>query len=281
MKQAVIPTIGIALLCAVSAIALASTEGAPVASVVDVIKDAFHTPPGGAELAAKVGDQLLADEAIRTGPDSAIEMNFPDGATLRLEADSDLVLDTYVFDPNALKSAANISVPSGIARYTTGGVSTDDTGVQFVTPVATVGIRGTDIVVSVGTNGETVIDVLTGKVTAKPNKSESVAEAEEGQSMYARIYGSAYGLLSKRGTAVFARPDVNWPRIRAGFDDLVQRYPDSTNLNTYARLACISALDKKTTAQLLQRIAQEVEPQVWQSRSEFMRCQNWSREASP
>lgn len=106
-------------------------------------------------------------------------------------------------------------------------------------------------------------------------------EAEEGQSMYARVYWSAYGLLSKRGTAVFARPDVNWPRIRAGFDDLVQRYPDSTNLNTYARLACISALDKKTTARLLQRIAQEIEPQVWESRSEFMRCKNWSREETP
>ena len=184
MKHRTIPIVGTVLLCAISAIALASTEGAPVASVVDVVKDAFHTPPGGTELAAKIGDKLLADEAIRTGADSAIEMNFPDGATLRLEADSDLVLDTYVFDPNALKSAANISIPQGIARYTTGGVSTDDTGVQFSTPVATVGIRGTDIVVSVGTRGETVIDVLSGKVSAKPNKNKSVAEAEEGQSIY-------------------------------------------------------------------------------------------------
>jgi hypothetical protein len=183
MRNAIAPGIGVVLLCAVSALALAATEGAPVASVVDVVKEAFHTPPGGTELAAKVGDQLLTDEAIRTGAESAIEMNFPDGATLRLEADSDLVLDSYVFDPTALKSAANISIPKGIARYTTGGVSTDDSGVEFSTPVATVGIRGTDIVVSVGPNGGTVIDVLSGKVTAKPNKNESTAEAEEGQSI--------------------------------------------------------------------------------------------------
>jgi hypothetical protein len=177
------PGVGVAFLCAVSALALAATEAAPVASVVDVVKDAFHTPPSGGELAAKVGDKLLADEAIRTGPDSAIEMNFPDGATLRLEADSDLVLDSYVFDPNAAKSAANISIPQGIARYTTGGVSTDDTGVAFATPVATVGIRGTDIVVTVGADGGTIVDVLSGKVSAKPNKNESVAEAEEGESI--------------------------------------------------------------------------------------------------
>ena len=184
MKNIIAPGIGVAFLCAVSALALAATEATPVASVVDVVKEAFHTPPGAGELAAKVGDQLLADEAIRTGADSAIEMNFPDGASLRLEADSDLVLDSYVFDPNALKSAANISISQGIARYTTGGVSTDDTGVAFQTPVATVGIRGTDIVVSVGADGGTVIDVLSGKVSAKPKEHEMTATAEEGQSIF-------------------------------------------------------------------------------------------------
>jgi uncharacterized membrane protein YgcG len=183
MRNIIAPGLGIAALISVSALALASTEAIPIADVVDVIKSAFHTPPGGAEVPATVGDKLLADEAIRTESDSAIEMSFPDGATLRLEADSDLVLDSYVFDPNALKSAAAISIPAGIARYTTGDESIDDTGVEFSTPVATVGIRGTDIVVSVGANGATVIDVLSGKVTAKPKEHETQVEAIEGQSV--------------------------------------------------------------------------------------------------
>ncbi|WP_374384147.1 FecR domain-containing protein [Dongia sp.] len=184
MKGFMAPAFGVALLTAASAIALAATqETPPVAEVVDVVKNAFHTPPGGNEAAANIGDKLMADEAIRTGADSAIEMSFPDGATLRLEADSDLVLDSYVFDPTALKSAANINIPSGIARYTTGETSTDDTGVAFNTPVATVGIRGTDIVVSVGANGATVIDVLSGKVNAKPINNSTAVDALEGQSI--------------------------------------------------------------------------------------------------
>ena len=183
MRNIIAPGLGIAALISVSALALASTEAIPIADVVDVVKSAFHTPPGGTEAPATVGDKLLADEAIRTESDSAIEMSFPDGATLRLEADSDLVLDSYVFDPNALKSAAAISIPVGIARYTTGDESIDDTGVEFSTPVATVGIRGTDIVVSVGANGATVIDVLSGKVTAKPKEHEAQVEALEGQSV--------------------------------------------------------------------------------------------------
>lgn len=166
-----------------SAAAFAATTGAPIAEVVDVVKEAFHTPPEGEEMAAKIGDRLLPDETIRTSADSAIEISFPDGATLRLEADSDLILDSYVYDPTATKSAAAIAVTSGFVRYATGGVSTDDTGVEFTTPVATVGIRGTDIVISVGAGGVTVIDVLAGKVSAKPKKHDEVAEAEEGQSV--------------------------------------------------------------------------------------------------
>nr|WP_298689612.1 FecR family protein [uncultured Dongia sp.] len=178
-----LPTLAIAGLLLLSGVAIAATEATPIAQVVDVVKDAFRTPAGGSEEAAAVGDKLLPDEAIRTASDSAIEISFPDGATLRLEADSDLVLDSYVFDPTALKSAAAISVPSGIARYTTGDVSVDDTGVEFSTPIATVGIRGTDIVISVGSDGATVIDVLSGKVIAKPNENGETAEAEEGQSI--------------------------------------------------------------------------------------------------
>ncbi|WP_374655529.1 FecR domain-containing protein [Dongia sp.] len=183
MKNLIAPGLGLAALISISAVAIASTEAVPIADVVDVVKSAFHTPPGGDEAPANIGDKLLANEAIRTESDSAIEMSFPDGATLRLEGDSDLILDSYVFDPSALKSAAAIGLNSGIMRYTTGEVSTDDTGVVFATPVATVGIRGTDIVVTVGANGATIVDVLSGSVSAKPKEHEQKVEAQEGQSV--------------------------------------------------------------------------------------------------
>lgn len=184
MKNATALSMALGGILLLSAAALAATEAGSIASVVDVVKEAYRTPPEGSEQPAKVGDALMPDETIRTASDSAIEITFPDGASLRLEADSDLVLDTYVFDPTALKSAAAISVTSGIVRYATGEVSTDDSGVAFTTPVGTVGIRGTDIVISVGADGATVVDVLAGKITAKPLEHEEIAEAEEGQSIF-------------------------------------------------------------------------------------------------
>ncbi|MES2925890.1 MAG: hypothetical protein V4843_03695 [Pseudomonadota bacterium] len=102
-------------------------------------------------------------------------------------------------------------------------------------------------------------------------------KAEQGQAFYARIYWNAYDGLNHEGAAVFTRPEVDWPRIRAGFEDLVKRYPDNYNLNSYARLACVAAQDKKTTADVLQRIGQNVVPDAWDGRNEYARCKNWSQ----
>jgi hypothetical protein len=171
--------------CGASAAATwAATMSSPIADVVDVVNEAFQTPPEGAEIAAQIGDKLLPNALIRTATDSAIEMNFPDGAVLRLEAESELVLDSYVYDPGTSTSTASINVQDGLVRYSTDETAEiDDQGVAFVTPVATVGIRGTDVVISVGQDGGTIIDVLSGRVVGQPKEHETSVEAEEGQSI--------------------------------------------------------------------------------------------------
>lgn len=102
-------------------------------------------------------------------------------------------------------------------------------------------------------------------------------KAEQGQTFYARIYWNVYYGLNHQGAAVFTRPDVDWPRIRAGFEDLVKRYPDNYNLNSYARMACVAAQDRKTTAEVLQRVGQDVVPDAWEGRNEYVRCKSWSQ----
>lgn len=106
-------------------------------------------------------------------------------------------------------------------------------------------------------------------------------KTDEGQTFYARIYWNVYGSLAHQSAAVFTRPDVDWTRIRAGFEDLVKRYPDNYNLNSYARLACVAAQDKKTTAAVLQRIGQDVVPDAWEGRNEYARCKSWSQDGTP
>ena len=89
----------------------------------------------------------------------------------------------------------------------------------------------------------------------------------EGESMYARVYWNVADWLDTD----LGGPDVNWKRIRAGFEDILKRYPDSWNLNYYARFAC-DARDMPTTRRLLLRIKGDVEPAAWRERTNYLRC---------
>jgi hypothetical protein len=93
--------------------------------------------------------------------------------------------------------------------------------------------------------------------------------ATEGEAMYARIYWSAEHALDTE----LSGPDVDWKRIRAGFEEVVKRYPDSWNLNNYARMAC-AARDHATARQVLLRIKDDVEPVAWGQRQAYLRCLN-------
>ncbi len=107
------------------------------------------------------------------------------------------------------------------------------------------------------------------------SKAVERSPSTEGQSFYAHVY---WGLSPYLPSPAFSHAGIDWPRIRAGFDDIIERYPDSLNLNAFARLACIAARDKKTTARLMQRIGDDVLEQSWQSRAQFTRCKQWSQE---
>jgi hypothetical protein len=89
----------------------------------------------------------------------------------------------------------------------------------------------------------------------------------EGESMYARIYW----VVDPQLDADLSGPRVNWKRIRAGFDDVVQRFPDAWNLNNYARIAC-EAGDFETAHRVLLRIKTDVVQTAWPDRPTYIRC---------
>ena len=103
---------------------------------------------------------------------------------------------------------------------------------------------------------------------------EAVARTQEteGQILYARIYSNVSGYFDP---GFLTRPEGNWPKVRAGFEELVARYPESWNLNTFARFAC-NAGDKTTTQRILARIDDAVVPSAWTNRAMYSRCRNWA-----
>ena len=156
-----------------------AAHAAGIATVTDVVNDGYRTPPGREELTAKRADELVQDEALRTDEESSIQVQFVDGSQLSVESDSELVLSDYVFDGTASQGLINLN--DGLFHFTSNGKP--DQGVMLRTPVATIGVRGTEFLVHVDGGDATVIDVLSGAVEAKPNGSGKSVVCVGGQSI--------------------------------------------------------------------------------------------------
>jgi hypothetical protein len=156
-----------------------TARAAGIATVTDVVNDGYRTPPGHEELTAKRADELVQDEALRTDDESSIQVQFVDGSQLNIESDSELVLSDYVFDGAASQGLINLN--DGLFHFTSNGKP--DQGVKLRTPVATIGVRGTEFLVHVDGDDATVIDVLSGAVEAKPNGTGKAVVCVGGQSI--------------------------------------------------------------------------------------------------
>jgi hypothetical protein len=151
-----------------------------IGTITDVVNQAYHTPPGGAEVTAKVNDGLVTDETLRTEENSTISVLFVDGSELSVEAGSEVILSDYVFDAQTTASSGVIELNNGQFHFTSNGI--DDSKVSLQTPVATIGIRGTEFLVTVGKDA-TVVDILDGSVEVKPRGGGKAIICEGGQSI--------------------------------------------------------------------------------------------------
>ena len=153
---------------------------AGIATVTDVTNEGYRKPPGAGELPVAPADELVTDEALRTGAESTIEVKFVDGSELSVEALSEVVLSDYVFDPEVAASTGVINLNVGLFRFNSNDLP--DSGLQLKTPVATIGIRGTEFLVTV-TADRTVVDIVDGLVEVAPVGDGQAITCEGGQSI--------------------------------------------------------------------------------------------------
>jgi hypothetical protein len=154
-------------------------NAAGIATVVDVVNDGYRTPPGASEVDARTADELVQNEALRTESESTIQIKFADGSELSVEQSSDMVLSDYVYDGSASTGLLNLN--SGLFHFTSNGSS--DQGVKLRTPVATIGVRGTEFLVHVDRDDATIVDILDGTVEATPRGKGQPITCLGGQSI--------------------------------------------------------------------------------------------------
>jgi hypothetical protein len=101
-------------------------------------------------LPAKPGLEIHANDTLRTGTDGSIGVMFHDDTSLSLGPGSVLVIDEFVYAPRQGKLSLVFRMMKGTAVYLSGLIAKlAPDSVHFVTPSASVGVRGTKFAVKV------------------------------------------------------------------------------------------------------------------------------------
>jgi len=109
------------------------------------------------------------------------------------------------------------------------------------------------------------------KIEAFADNAVARTNQSEGSGMYARIF---WYVEQRIGSTLFKRKSV-WPKMKAGFEDLIKKYPDSWNKNAYAKYAC-QAGDYAVTARFMPEIGNAPILDAWNSQLYFESCKYYS-----
>ncbi|MBM3484069.1 MAG: hypothetical protein FJX66_12315 [Alphaproteobacteria bacterium] len=141
----------------------------PIGAVQKVKPDAFGTPPSGERATLSANDEVVADENIETGPTGSLHVKFIDETDLWLDENSALVLDEMVFERDASTGKFIAEFGPGLFRFATGALPHESYEVR--TPVAVIGVRGTDFSVAVARNGATRVTSYDQAITVRARAS--------------------------------------------------------------------------------------------------------------
>lgn len=128
-----------------------------IGKAVSAVPSATYSE-GAAPQTIEVGTEFEQNDRILTDKDGAAEIEFVDGTSLTIGANSEVVLDKMIFDGDKAKNAT-VNVVRGTLRFVTG--TSDHSAYQIKTPVATIGVRGTVIDISLE-KGDMVFNTVEG-----------------------------------------------------------------------------------------------------------------------
>ena len=95
--------------------------------------------------AAAVGSPVHTNDTLQTGAKARLQVTFRDNTNLTLGENATVVVDRYVFDPDAGVGEATLNATKGALRVVTGRLSDmQKKDIKVSTPYAALAVRGTD-----------------------------------------------------------------------------------------------------------------------------------------
>jgi hypothetical protein len=131
--------------------AYAQAGTAPAAKVVGhVVKmtGSASLVRNGVTIELNNGDAVYQTDVVQTGSSSSLGLVLVDGTTFNLSANARLMLNDLTYDPTSTSNTSLYTLVQGAASFVAGQVA--KTGDMKVgTPVATVGVRGTAVILDI------------------------------------------------------------------------------------------------------------------------------------
>lgn len=209
--------LSILLLCSHSLSAQANAEAARLMFVFGDVR----IERDSAELLGQRNMALLEGDSIRTAAGASAQIRFSDQSLLALRPDSELRITRFSYDANnPAAGEQKTELLRGGLRAITGAIgSAQPQAVEFATPVATMGIRGTELrIVHVVRGSEasfnnapagTYLQVLRGAVAMQTNAGQQLVAP--GQSFYVPDLNSVPQPVTGSADGVFADDTISQP----------------------------------------------------------------------
>lgn len=127
----------------------ASAQEAAQAGAVRALQGTAAVVRTGGRSPLALADPVFSQDALETGPQGQLRVTFSDNTELTLGPNADVVIDEFIYAPAANRASAALRIAAGAARLLAGDVESvgGQQAVRITTPVATIGIRGTDFFV--------------------------------------------------------------------------------------------------------------------------------------
>ena len=150
LSRFIVPLIGVAL-------AAAPAAAQQVGTATAVNPQSESTPPNGTTAPLVVGAHIVHKEQIHTTPSGTVQLLFTDKSSMSIGPNASIVIDEYVYDPNAKSGHMAVSLTKGALRFV-GGQLSHAGEAAITTSAATIGIRGGTGTIVMGPNGLKVIN---------------------------------------------------------------------------------------------------------------------------
>lgn len=222
----------------ICALGLASTAAAFAQDVVGTITDGSGeivvTSAGGVDQQGGIGTEVHQYDRIFVGDGSGATITFIDQTILTLAAGSALTIDEMVYDPAGQDNSALFTLAGGLMGLVSGDVlKTGD--MTVTTPVSTIGIRGTTVLIDSGTTvsrsstGELLLSATTdsGEVVTLVLSADGtvgsimVQDRATGATTIVTVFGDSVITAKVNGGTLQTKTSLTPEQIRTRFLPLV------------------------------------------------------------